>query len=81
MATHAEGTRLDHLRALPRPATGSRDPGRGVHVEDVVPIHGLQGYPVRLTPVREIVGNMMLIEPGPERDLVVLNDEDDRKFQ
>src|SRR2546427_6151852 len=82
MPAHAERLGDEHRGPLPRAAALSGEPRHGPRVQHVVAIEPGAPDAVARRPVLEGLGDMVLVEPGAEGDLVVLDHEDsgeDRK--
>jgi len=75
MPSHSE--RLATSSAVPRPAAAlGRELRRGIRVEHVVAVERRVRDAIARGPVCEVAGQVMLVEAGPEGNLIVLDDED-----
>src|SRR2546430_11834285 len=78
VTTHAEGLGHEHRRAVPGAAAlGGESRGR-VGVEHVITVELGAPDAVARRPVGEAARKAVLVEPGAEGHLVVLDDEDGR---
>src|SRR6267378_7679757 len=76
MPSHSERLGDEQRRSLTPAAALGRELRRSIRVEHVVAVEGRVRDAIARRPVCEVAGQVMLVEAGPEGNLIVLDDED-----